>query len=152
MATDQLRVGAERAHADHRVGGVAVDVDARRQVDGDAGRGQLGTDGRRHRPGEGFVVDAPEGGVAGGGAAGGHLQAGDVAALLVGGHHRRSGGRAEGRRQLGHTAGVRDVVAEEADAGEATFEPPQQPGRRVRTAERREQAAVDHGVEVHVSP
>jgi hypothetical protein len=152
VATDEPRGGAERAHADHRVGRVAVDVDARREVEGDTGRGQLGADGRRHRVGERFVVHGPERGVARIGAAGRHLQARDVAALLVRSHDRSASGRPQGRRQLGDAAGVGDVVAEEADATEATLQATQQPGRRVRTAERREQAAVDHGVEVHVSP
>jgi hypothetical protein len=152
VATDEPGVGAERAHADHRVGRVAVDVDARREVEGDTSRGQLGADGRRHRVGERFVVHGPECGVAGVRAAGRHLQARDVAALLVRRHDRSSSGRPQGRGQLGDAAGVGDVVAEEADATEATLQATQQPDRRVRAAERREQAAVDHSVEVHVSP
>ena len=94
----------------------------------------------------------PERGVAREAAPDRHLQPGDVAALLVGGHDRLAPGLAQARGQVRHPRAVDDVASEQADAAEPALEPSQEPPRCHRPAERGEEAAVDDGVEVHVSP
>ena len=73
------------------------------------------------------VVDRAQGVVAGEGGAGAHLQAGDVAALLVDRDQDvvALGPQLGGER--GQLLGRGDVAAEQADGGEAFAEPAQQP-------------------------
>ena len=80
---DSLRIRAEAADADHRVVGVGVDVDIRREVEVDAGVAQLRRDGRAHLGGERDIVQAPQDRIARVGRALGRMQPGDIAALLV---------------------------------------------------------------------
>ena len=68
-----------------------------------------------------------EGEVAGEGGAGTHLQAGDVAALLVDGDQHVVPLRAQLGGEGGELLGRGDVAAEQADGGEAFAEPAQQP-------------------------
>ena len=152
VARHQRRVGAERADPDDRVGRVAVDVHARRQVERDAGLGHHRPDGASNRRGHRDVVDLSERGVAREAAPRRHLQPGDVAALLVGGHDWLAPGLAQARGQVRHPRAVDDVASKQADAAEPALEPSQEPPRCHRPAERGEEAAVDDGVEVHVSP
>ena len=62
---DELRVGAEAAHADHRVVRVRVHVGDRREVQVDAGAGELGGDRRGDVRRESRIVDDPEREIAG---------------------------------------------------------------------------------------
>src|SRR5437879_5664000 len=80
---------SERAQPDDWIDRVAVDVDHRREVEVDAGRGEVSADGARDRTRELDVVDRTEREVAKVRAAGGRLQAGDVSPLLVDRDHER---------------------------------------------------------------
>ncbi len=82
---DQLRIGAEGADADDRVGRVGVDVGGRGPVQVDAALGEAAAELAGHVVGEPGVVDRAQGEVAGEGGAAAYFEAGDVAALLVDG-------------------------------------------------------------------
>ena len=73
------------------------------------------------------VVHRAERVVAGEGGAGAHLQAGDVAALLVDRDQHVVPLGAQLRGERGQLAGRGDVAAEQADGGEPLAEPAQQP-------------------------
>ena len=106
---------------------------------------------RRHAFGQRDVVHPASAALPGYGCPS-HLQPRDVAAFLVGGHHGLTTGLPQLARQPAGLLAVHDVVAEETDPAEAALQPAEQPRWRRRPAERGQEAAVDDGVEVHVSP
>ena len=121
-------VAAEAADADHRVGGIGVDVGDRGEVEVDPRRRQLDRQGVVDGLGQSDVVDGAEGSRAGCRTTGRGVQPGDVAAFLVDGHDDRAGVMEDGRcRRRGVGGGV---VGEEADAAEAGLDPAQHPRRR----------------------
>ena len=137
VARDERGIGAERADADHGVVGVRVHVRAGSQVEVDPGPGAEGADRGADLGRDGDVVDDAERQVPRVRAAGRHLQARDVAALLVRGHdHGRVLG-AQRRRQLGDLLHALHVPAEQADAAEALGQPPPHPVRRLVARESR---------------
>ena len=147
VAGDQLRIGAERADADHGVVGVRVHVGDRREVQADAAVGQIGG----NPAGDGFgqldVVDDAEREVAGVRAAVLPLEPGDVAALLV---DREQQAR-QRRRQRAQLVGVADVVREERQPAEAALGEAQNPVGRLVTREARQQAGRRQPVELAAS-
>jgi hypothetical protein len=131
----QLRIGAERADADHRIARIEVDVGHRGEVDGHPGVGEAGADRPVDLLGRSRVVQVPEGGRARGRAAPHGVETGDVAALLVEGDQQvTSRGRPQPVGELTDAGAVTDVAAEEDDAAEAVRERVQQPGRRLGAA------------------
>ena len=145
-------VGAERAYPDHRVGRVVVDICARGEVHGDPGRGQPRGRSRRRRLGHARRRRAER--EVPGSCPGRPLRPGDVTGLLVGRHDRCApGGEPQDRRQLGDAGERSPMLSPKRQT------PPRPPSSRLSSqagaAEPRndtKQAAVDHGVEVHVSP
>ena len=127
---DQVRVGAERAHPDHRVGRVGVDVGVRGVVQSDADGCQFGAEVAGDLLGQRRVVDRAERVVAGPGAAPGGLDPGDVAGLLVDRHDdvRPLGPQVRGER--GDLLVVDDVAGEQDDRAEPFAEPAAHPRRR----------------------
>ena len=123
----QLRVGAEGAHPDHRVGRVDVDVGVRGVVEGDAAVGEFAAEVAGHLLGEGGVVDRTEGEVAGAGAAPAGLDPGDVAGLLVDGHQHVGSLGAQRGGERGHLLGVDDVAGEQHHRAEPVGQPPADP-------------------------
>ena len=83
MAGDEVRIGAERAHADHRVVRVGVDVGVGGEVERDAEAGEFLTQMASDRRGQVDIVGGAEREVAGAGAAAVRLQARHVAGFLV---------------------------------------------------------------------
>ena len=123
---DELRIGAEAAHADHGIVRVRVGVRDGREVQVDSGARELGRDRRRHLLGQLDVVDCAERQVPWVRAAALGLEPGDVAALLVDRHEDLAGVAQPGgqRRELRRIA---DVVGEERDPTEPTLEPAEDP-------------------------
>ncbi len=144
---DQGRVGAERPYADHRVEGFAGDVEAGGEVVRDPGVGQQLPEGRRAPLREVDVVDVPKRRVAGQRRAGAHLEAGDVAALLVAGDNQgRAAGTASYRLERLDDApcglDVGRVLAEQDDAREAVAQRLVEPRRDAGPGELGEQDSV----------
>jgi hypothetical protein len=135
---DPGRVGAERAGADGRIVVGGVHVQARRQVESEAGRGEVGADGPVDALGQLGVVDRPECGVARVRAAGRVCQAGDVAALLVGGEQDLRPGRPQRPGECAQLVRVRDVVSEDDVSRDALTRQPQCPTRHGMSGERRQ--------------
>ncbi len=124
---DQLRVGAEGADTDDGVGRVGVDVGRGRPVEGDAAFGETAAEFPGDVAGQVGVVDGAEREVAGKGGTAAHLQAGDVAALLVDGDQDVLACAPQLRGEGGELRGGGDVAAEQAHRGESFAEAPQQP-------------------------
>lgn len=124
---DQLRIGAEGADADDRVGGVGVDVGGGGPVEVDAAVGQSAAEFAGDRAGQLGVVDGAERMVSGEGGAAAHFEAGDVAALLVDGDDQFLAFGAQSAGEGGELGRVGDIAAEEADRDQPLAEPPQQP-------------------------
>ena len=135
----ELRIGAEAAHADHRVVGVRVHVGDGREVHVHAAGGEPAGDRGGDVGRQGGVVDDAEREVAGERAAGGRLQPRHVAALLVD-REQDVPGLPQPRGQRRELLRVADVVGEERDPAEPTLEQPEHPVRHVVAGEAREQA------------
>ena len=129
VARDELGVGAEAAHADHRVARIRVRVGDGREVQVHAGARQLAGDRARDLLRQRDVVDGAEREVAGVRAAVLRLEPGDVSALLVDRDQELGPLGAEGCRQLGELPGIADVVGEEGDPAEPALEPARDPLR-----------------------
>ncbi len=114
----QVAVAAEGADADHRVVRVGVDVRVGRVVQVHADGGQVEPDRAGDPLGEVGVVDLAERQVARVGGPAGHFEAGDVAALLVGGDQQVAVERVHLRGQRGDLLRGADVAAEQGDAAE----------------------------------
>src|SRR5690606_19278495 len=148
VAGDEFGVGAEGAQPDDGVVGVGVDVGGGREVDADAGGGQVLPQVAGERFGQGGVVHDAERVPAGTAAAGADLQPGHLAGLLVGADERVRVLRPQGPREAGDLFRVRDVAGEQHHSGQPVAEPAPQPfGRRV-TRESRQEDGVGQAEEV----
>ncbi|KZE90308.1 hypothetical protein AVP42_03056 [Agromyces sp. NDB4Y10] len=147
VARHEPGVVAERAHADHRIARVDVDV-------GDGGEHHVGAD-RGDPPrelgpdrlGRGQVVHVPELGGTGQRRAGGGLESGDVAALLVDADEHVVAPVVEVVRERRALVVAAQVVREEHRAGESAVEVAAQPVGDGRAEEPRPQHAVDDGAD-----
>ena len=148
VAGDQVGVGAEGPQADDGVVGVGVHVGRGREVDGDAGGGQVARQVRGERLGQRHVVHHAERVAAGTGAAGADFEPGHLAGLLVGADQGGGVLRAQRRRQPGDLGRIGDVAGEQHHPGQALAEPSAHPVRRGVAGETRQEHGVGHGEEV----
>ena len=119
---DELGRLAERAHPDHRVARVGVDIGDGPEHDVRPDRERDPGELAAHGLGRCEVVDDPELRRARQRRPGGGLDPGDVAALLVDAHHERPTVPSELGGQRHPLAFVAQVVGEQHDAGEARVE------------------------------
>ncbi|GDY76984.1 hypothetical protein SAV31267_064690 [Streptomyces avermitilis] len=125
----QVRVGAEGADADDGVAGVGVHVRGGRPVEIDAAFREPAAEFEGHLPGQRDVVHGAQRVIAREGGSRPHLQARDVAALLVDRHQDVVAFRAQLGGQPAQLRGRGDVPAEQSDRGEAFAQAAQQPVR-----------------------
>ena len=143
VASDEGSVGAERAHADHGVGGVDVDVGDGCEIEVDAGRRKLGRDRRGDALRQLDVVHRPERGVPRVRTARHGVQPRHVAAFLVERDQELGALGAQRARERDELLAIAHVRAEEHDAADALGDELQEPVGRLRPFEAGEEA-LDH--------
>ena len=149
---DELRRRAERAHADHRVARIGVDVGDRGEREIDAQLGEALTEAGARRRRQVGVVDEPERRRARRVAAPRRVEAGDVAALLVDRDHDVGTGRLQLGAQRRHLPIVDHVLGEQQHTAEAVTHEVEQPRRGLGRGERPEQHAERQAAAHPITP